>query len=137
MKIEISSLPPEGAGLRSGEPPEIIDIEGDDAVFDAPIEVDLFARLTGETLIVKGSISARPRLQCSRCLEYFEHPIERPSYIFSTTVSAGDIIDLTESIREDIIIALPVKPLCAEDCKGLCPGCGMNRNEGKCDCGDP
>ena len=136
MKVEISKLPPEGARLRSSELPGIIDIDGGQAVFATPIEVDVFAQLAGDTLIVKGTISATSRLQCSRCLEFYENPIHRPSYVFSATVNKGDIIDLTESIREDIIIALPIKPLCAEDCKGLCPRCGKNLNEGTCGCED-
>jgi len=134
MEVEISRLPREGVRLRSGEPASIIDIEGDDAVFDEPIDVDVFARLTGDTLLVKGTINARPRLRCSRCLEYYEPPLRRPDYMFTITVRDGDIIDLTESIREDIIIAFPLKPLCSEDCKGLCPECGGNLNKGPCGC---
>jgi len=134
VKVYVSKLPREGVRLRSGEPAGIIDIEGDDAVFDGPIDVDVFARLTGDTLLVKGTINARPRLRCSRCLEYYEHTLSCPDYMFTTTVRDGDIIDLTESIREDIIIALPLKPLCSEDCKGLCPECGGSLNKGPCGC---
>ena len=130
-------MPREGVRLRSGEPAAIIDVESDEVVFERPIEVDVFARLAGNTLVVKGTIVARPRLRCSRCLEYYEQTLSRPEYMFSTDVREGDIIDLTESIREDIIIALPIKSLCSEECKGLCPKCGKNLNEGPCDCGTP
>jgi uncharacterized protein len=48
----------------------------------------------------------------------------------------GDEVDLTEIIREQILLNLPEQVLCKEDCKGLCPQCGANRNLIDCDCGE-
>ena len=45
-----------------------------------------------------------------------------------------DQIDLTELLREQFYLAVPMKPLCREDCRGLCPSCGTNRNTGTCQC---
>ncbi len=136
MKIYVSKLPREGVHLRASEPAEIMDmdIENDEIIFEEPIEVDVFPQIVGNTLLVRGTINVRAKLRCSRCLEYCEHTLTRPQYTFSTTVQPGDIIDLTESIREDIIIAFPMKPLCSKDCKGLCPLCGKNLNKGACGC---
>lgn len=47
---------------------------------------------------------------------------------------SGDVIELDELVREILLLALPMKPVCREDCQGLCPVCGTNRNEGECDC---
>ena len=46
----------------------------------------------------------------------------------------GDRLDLGEVIREQVLLGLPLKPLCREDCQGLCPRCGKNRNAGPCGC---
>ena len=43
-------------------------------------------------------------------------------------------IDLTEAVQEQILLSLPLRPLCREDCKGLCPGCGEDLNKGACGC---
>ena len=51
-----------------------------------------------------------------------------------TSYYADDQIDLNEMMREQFYLALPMKPLCREDCKGLCPQCGTNLNTGTCDC---
>ena len=46
----------------------------------------------------------------------------------------GKPLDLTDDVREDILLSLPLKFLCQEDCRGLCPHCGQNLNEGTCSC---
>ncbi|HUP28016.1 MAG TPA: DUF177 domain-containing protein, partial [Chloroflexia bacterium] len=49
-------------------------------------------------------------------------------------IDANHMMDLSEPVRQAILVALPMKPLCREDCKGLCPNCGANWNDGLCDC---
>ncbi len=44
------------------------------------------------------------------------------------------VLDLSEAVRQDILLNLPMQPLCKADCRGLCPTCGKNRNEGECGC---
>jgi uncharacterized protein len=48
---------------------------------------------------------------------------------------SGDGMELEDSLREQVLLAVPIKTLCRYDCKGLCPTCGVNRNEQLCDCG--
>jgi uncharacterized protein len=45
-----------------------------------------------------------------------------------------NMLDMTEMFRQDILLAMPIKPICSEECKGLCPSCGRNLNEGPCGC---
>jgi uncharacterized protein len=52
----------------------------------------------------------------------------------SFTVDEHHVIDLTEAIRQYAEMKMPMKPLCRDDCAGICPSCGRNRNEGDCDC---
>ena len=49
-------------------------------------------------------------------------------------IGANGVLDLTEALREQILLALPMQPLCRADCQGLCVQCGKNLNEGTCDC---
>lgn len=92
------------------------------------------------------------RLQCSRCLELFEKKYhEKEFFVFregeeklqkEKSLSEDDIytyfyateeVDLSPLIRDMIILSVPMKPLCHSDCKGLCPVCGANWNEGSCE----
>jgi uncharacterized protein len=52
----------------------------------------------------------------------------------ATRIDAHHILDLTEVIRQDLLLALPMYPVCRSKCKGLCPHCGQNWNEGACEC---
>lgn len=103
-----------------------------------------------------GRLEATVRLACSRCLE--EHPVDIACDFFLTLVphavefAAGDAevseedaslfyveegkADLGKVAVEQIYLNLPLKPVCSEDCRGLCPVCGANRNTVECECGD-
>lgn len=92
-------------------------------------------------------------LDCSRCLEPYRTTLRGEIDFSIQEVSDGrelnldelpenelivpanvDEVDITGPIREALILALPLKPLCREDCRGLCPVCGTNRNEHECEC---
>jgi uncharacterized protein len=99
-----------------------------------------------------GRLTTRLEVPCSRCLEPFEVPVdasfdlrflpqslagnrdEDPDRDPSTTFYRDDRLDLAELVREQCYLALPMKPLCREDCQGLCPVCGTNLNVERCDC---
>lgn len=94
-------------------------------------------------LHVRGTVAGRYAAQCRRCLE----PIAR-DFTFETSeiyrppsevweedyVIRTDHIDLAPLVRDAVILNLPVNPLCKEDCAGLCPRCGADRNADPCDC---
>lgn len=103
---------------------------------------------------IRGSLETRMRVLCARCLEPVEQAIEatfdllfRPQEAdqdnADRSISAseteigyyeGDGLLLEDVLREQILLALPAKILCKEDCRGLCPECGRNRNTDPCDC---
>ena len=110
---------------------------------------------TADGVLVTGKLHASVELVCSRCAELFAMPIRfeieeefHPTIDIATGASlplpADDeqatqidehhIIDLTEVIRQDMLLALPPHPVCRSKCAGLCPNCGKNWNEGPCDC---
>lgn len=90
--------------------------------------------VTQELVAIYGSVTAVACLSCGRCLGEFEEGIVNDSFEYTVNYTEGMCIDLTDSIREAIIIRLSVKPLCSDDCKGLCATCGSNLNEGRCSC---
>ena len=120
----------------------------------APVVMDVHK--DGDAYRATGRVTSRLQLECGRCLEPFEIPIDAPFELryVPETVASGDgeserevdeddlttayykdeSIDLGALIHEQFVLALPMKPLCSEACKGLCPHCGTNLNKGTCDC---
>jgi uncharacterized protein len=147
MKINIAQLR-QAIGARQSftfqSPVEKIAGDEKDFWLHGRIEISGEAVNTGRLLAVTGTISGIARLVCTRCLESFTRPVTVP---FAETYSEdgeadndaiafqGDEIDIAEPVREALIMAEPLKALCREDCQGLCPRCGVNRNETPCACG--
>jgi uncharacterized protein len=100
---------------------------------------------TPQGLYAQGQLSAAVEHECTRCLTDFQQPVtvqlaELYHYPPETapaeayTVSDDVHLDLTPVVREDFLISIPISAVCRPDCKGLCPQCGKNWNEGPCDC---
>ncbi|HKM42492.1 MAG TPA: DUF177 domain-containing protein [Limnochordia bacterium] len=118
----------------------------------SPIFAKLQVTNTGEGYLVTGDLSLEVELHCSRCLkplkttletsideEYLNHPgqsQEDPLWDEQPLVD-GIEVDTTSLIEESILVSIPMKPVCQEDCPGLCPGCGALLAEETCDCPDP
>jgi uncharacterized protein len=112
---------------------------------------------TGRLLVLRGSFRGRVRLQCSRCLELVVQNVEgllEEEFASHTpgvhapadTVDqeepeeaayAEGMLDLTELLRQQILLNVPLRPVCRPDCRGLCPTCGRDLNEGDCGCPRP
>jgi uncharacterized protein len=98
------------------------------------------------SLLVKGTVQAELQLECVRCLDPFILPVTlelEETYTLpgvaaesddSLAVGEDGTIDLTPLVREQGWLAIPMKPLCSEGCKGICPTCGTNLNENSCKC---
>jgi uncharacterized protein len=104
---------------------------------------------SGDEYFCQGKLKAVVKLECARCLESFEQELSgNPDFIASppktddTPTDDEDrvyydsnlVADLWEIVRQSVILAVSLKPLCSEDCRGLCPQCGTNRNEKDCNC---
>ncbi len=108
-----------------GQPPAYLS-------FRQPIEARVHANVSGSDIIVSGHVSTRMAFNCGRCLENFERVVEGD---FQQVVPLSqEFIDVTDDIRETIFIDLPLYPVCREGCRGICPGCGKNRNATACAC---
>ena len=131
------------------------------SIADVPVLSEIRGQLrftnTGDLLLVRGVLHTSVELECSRCLRLFEMPLtcdveeqvelramaarpfEHPQVTIvpeegDTLFLVGNLLDVTEMIRQMLLVSLPIKPLHDEACKGLCPTCGADLNEGECRC---
>lgn len=120
---------------------------------EGPIAVTMTYYRAGTDLFFVGRLKADTVANCARCAEDFKEPTDRAFRLVMAPKSVGmdsdpglraddlefslyegDEIDLGPLIREQLLLALPTRPLCREDCRGLCPHCGINLNRGECGC---
>lgn len=124
--------------------------------FVGPVRSDISVEREYDHLRLEGRVITQVSLVCSRCLATFETPIDSTFTIYfrkgtpqnlgeeeeieldeqdliSATYS-GDEIDLTHEIEEQVAMEVPLKPLCSQGCKGLCPVCGIDLNQNTCSC---
>jgi uncharacterized protein len=150
MQINVSQLLKASIGsIRYHEVSETIDIVGGSVV-----KGEVRLTRTDRGILAKGALHTEVEVTCSRCLSLFSCPLVlniEEEYFPVTDVISGTwlslpedtgcftidehhILDLTEAIRQYTLLATPMKPLCSENCAGLCPYCGRNLNQGACDC---
>ena len=135
MKIQLQAIPEKGLVLRGEKEPSFINVEDAGFSFFHPVLYELEIRRADKLIIVRGKFSTRVEFICSRCLKKINSEIRISD--FRTQIKVEDpagVIDLTEEVREYIILAVPYKPLCCRKCLGICSTCGQNLNEGPCDC---
>ncbi|MDA3733125.1 DUF177 domain-containing protein [Niameybacter massiliensis] len=101
---------------------------------------------SGELYTVKGEVDITLKLVCDRCMRTFDYPLHAildDQFSTSEELLIGDedikrvtksSVDLSDTILESIAMAMPMKSLCKEDCKGMCLECGANLNEVTCKC---
>lgn len=113
-----------------------------------PLRVRVTISRNDHRFHLQGEQETTATVVCSRCLTRFDVPLhaaweqwltDQPTYVEETEerevqLIESDPVDLTPYIREAIWFSLPFVPVCREDCKGLCPKCGVNRNEVACTC---
>jgi len=123
-----------------------------DFEFPAPAEVKVDYYRAGQELFFQGRIAGPVVGHCARCLEEYtfdlgkdfsvvlvpKQPLEEEGAVgdddLDLSFYEGDEVDLSPLIREQIILALPTRPLCRDSCRGLCPQCGVNLNVQPCTC---
>ena len=156
MRLDLTHIrQPETEFLRQYEPAGLAGDEEDFKVV-APVSLKMTIFKDKDRFRLAGGLTTTLELVCSRCLEPFALPVDATFDLrflphgageepgedeaaveeddVSTTFYKDDAIDLAGLLREQFYLALPMKPLCRPDCKGLCPQCGTNRNQGTCQC---
>jgi uncharacterized protein len=168
LLIDVPRIPPEGLDIDEGLEPAAVHMEADDEVPLRPGgRLRAHVEIVDETTVhVRGHLDAAVGIDCARCLTRYDVRLGQELDLFYLPRAAGqpeaeeeevelsdrdvvvgyydaDRLDLGEVVREQILLALPLKPLCRADCQGLCPRCGRDRNLGPCGCapeeepGDP
>ncbi|MDD5477723.1 MAG: YceD family protein [Candidatus Omnitrophica bacterium] len=134
MKIIVNQVPAEGLYLEEEINPAELDLETDliKPRSDLKIKAQVY-RITN-ALTVELNIRAFLYADCSRCLEEFGWEFNKDVQLSFPLDTDTTFIDLNPSIREEVILDYPIKPLCKITCKGLCVKCGKNKNEGGCNC---
>jgi uncharacterized protein len=143
MEINVSQLLKEPIGnIREYEVTELVDILGIDV--KTPVEGKVKLTRTNRGILVQGTLNSKIPMECSRCLRAFDYPLTfniEEEYFPVIDVNSGTplevpdepggfmidehhILDLEEAIRQNALLAVPMKPLCREDCAGLCTQCG-------------
>ena len=131
MKIQVNRIPDEGLKEHATYDPAALDMERDDVRFVRPFTVDAFITKADTELIVDVEIRCPVQLVCARCLEEFDSAVTAKA-LFTYNVESADVVDITEDVRQEAILAYPMVPVCRPDCKGLCASCGQNLNAGTC-----
>lgn len=151
MKIDVAEILKEPGASVSFDTAGELSYEGLKTV--GPVRVRGVATSTGDGIYVEAHASGKVSLVCSRCLAEFVRDFSvscegkftaTPREEFAEDEEEGQNIEefqlegtvcsLDEMVAHEVLLSLPMKPLCKPDCRGLCPVCGKNLNEGPCDC---
>ncbi len=165
VQVDVDAISPEeGLTLDLRKPFDFFFSEEDGVVGASDVVINVSLTKVGNEVFAAGRVGGAVRLQCGRCLEEFNYFLEaevnapflpkavegqEPSPASETVEpDEGDVnyykgktLNLYNVLRDQLFLALPLKPLCREECKGLCPSCGADLNKGPCSCkakkGDP
>ena len=152
MRIELYTLEEGISPIKLVESADSIGIT-DELTCLEPIEVDITVARTGEQFHLKGRATVLVEMECSRCLTRFKEWLHADFEVLVSLTPWGlrdrvprwneefvflppeaQEVDISRLVREIILLSVPMKPLCREDCKGLCPECGQDLNRGECGC---
>ena len=154
MRIELEKLEGKKGDFAHVYQPEELNPVDERVRLMEPAAVTGRIRLAGNEVFVNGHIDTRAQVECDRCLQPVEWPVNADfelEYIsgsdyesseaaelteaeMSVSVFDGEAIDLDEIVKEQILLTVPTRMLCREDCKGICPECGTDRNTVECSC---
>lgn len=138
MDIDLSNLENLGSKREIEAEVEFDDLDFQQRKVQIPelLKLNLVIYRGDKSFIFNGHIRGNFSLQCSRCLDDFLLQIneEVDKEVLLKDIKDLHHFDLNELLRPYLFLAVPIKPLCDEECEGLCPECGQNLNEGDCDC---
>ncbi len=154
MKIIVSKIPEEGIEIHSSENAKSLNINPSDLILEDDVHIDATIRREDKIFFVDGTIKTVLCLTCSRCAREFPYTVDTFFHCHEESVSdtdieielalqegdmdidryVGDEVDINSLFREQVILAVPMHPLCKQDCLGLCARCGQDLNTKKCNC---
>ena len=154
MRVELASLERQGGKFAHDYQPGELGLNEERVSVVAPPRVAGRIQQSDSKVTVKGEVSAELQLECDRCLKSLSIPVASTfevEYVtpdiyragqeaelldedLSLSVFDGEVVDIDELVREQLLLALPAQVLCREECKGLCPECGGDKNLADCKC---
>lgn len=151
LRLDLAKLGREGSAQVDAQVPADDPLWKDmEVVFGGPVDVHFRATYAGTgEIVVRGTIQGKLRQECRRCLEPVPGELdEEVTMVFVPSTSEdveedGDVrlfddhvaeLDLSDSVREEIVLAVDLFVVCDPECRGLCPQCGMNLNNETCSC---
>ena len=148
MKISITNIMKQNAAREEFYlkiSPVELDITPQDALIDGDVLLDFAVANVGDVLLLDGNVQAVFLRSCGRCTKEYKLTCIgefKEKFYPAGTVGIGedefvftdDLIDITQIVREGLLLAEPIQSVCSEDCKGLCPTCGIDRNTAECSC---
>lgn len=126
MKFHSDQIGHDPVELQSELPASILDLNEREIQANEPIRAHLWVRLEEGNFIVHGTLSTKLELQCGRCLDWFPWPVEINDFYLELEPPHPQVIDLTPSIREDILLKLPFNAVCRLDENYRCPFSGKS-----------
>jgi uncharacterized protein len=157
LKVELRSLEQEDLVLEETSWPHSLGLDLAPELSREPLAIFCQISKSGDLISVKGWVQSKMLLTCGRCLKEFETPYKsffevhyRPQYEggpeekdsipegeVEIVVFEGDVLDIGDQIRQTVILSVPMRALCRDDCRGLCSGCGYDLNLEACRCTEP
>ena len=161
MILDLFETTPDYTGITIDADAAQLELPGDEFFIDGPVRVELALNRSEDIVHVVLNARATFVLECVRCLERFRQNIEGTVSFVVRRLKIGETIpetmeegkgldeegliflkynersiDITDFVRDAVILSVPVKPICAEQCRGICPICGQNKNVGDCTCAE-
>lgn len=134
LELNIHHIPENGLDIDTTIPAETLELANDKRIKDVtPLVCEFKATMVDKDLVVRGTSTLVVNCSCDRCLQDIEEVISSDD-VCIVIENTPEIVDLTNDIREDILLAFPQLFLCDADCKGLCFNCGQNLNKAECQC---
>lgn len=149
MKIDLKSLRDEVNYLSLEGTADSLGLKIEWVEFSSPVKLNLRVLRSGKNYIGEGKVETVALFECSRCLKKYSQPLkadirfllkeEKDQIILESEdrknlAQTGNFFKLDDLVRESLILSIPLKSLCQEDCKGLCPTCGTDLNVVTCEC---
>lgn len=159
MRVRVDEIPDSGRTLSFHWDQEMLGrfVAPDDPFnlkLDGPVEAVLHLDKRTDHVRITGTLKGALEVGCHRCLRPFRLPLDERVDIYLVTEEHmpggeekeldadellyeffdGEVIEVDRLVAEQVFLTLPVKVLCSEDCRGICPGCGANLNEEPCRC---
>ena len=156
LRIDVRELERGPRSLRASLTAHQLNLDEGQVRISGEVSVHMTAERQSQGGVrLRGELGVKMELTCARCLEVLSHPLKAHfnQYYQSDAHHSlageialqkrdmevgfftGDFMDVSDIVHEQILLSLPMKPLCQEDCRGLCTVCGRNRNRDRCRCG--